>query len=342
MDSASDYLQLTRGEYERLLIGAMPIDMELAERLEEITGKSRSFWIKREEQYRADISRLSENSFEAADNSVDWLKSLPVSEMIRSGWVEKKSTREETLVNLLQFFGVSSIYDWKERYSSELSVATFRASSAFNVNELSTVAWLRRAELIASNKKCSKWNKETFENSLEKIRALTLQKSPKVFWPELQKICADSGVCLVFTPPLSGCRAYGATRFLTPNKAMIVLSNRYKTDDHFWFTFFHEAGHLILHSKKALFIESTEMDRSHEEDEANSFAEKVLIPDHPFEELSGNRVTWKRIMRTALRLRIAPGILLGQLQHKGIVRRSSHNFLKRKFNNADFEDALTL
>ncbi len=67
--------------------------------------------------------------------------------------------------------------------------------------------------------------------------------------------CAAVGVAVVLVPELPGTRVSGATRWLTPGKALIQLSLRYKSDDQLWFTFFHEAAHVLLHGKRDLFIE---------------------------------------------------------------------------------------
>ncbi|VAW51008.1 Antitoxin HigA / unknown domain [hydrothermal vent metagenome] len=66
----------------------------------------------------------------------------------------------------------------------------------------------------------------------------------------------------------------GATRWISANKVVIQISLRYKTDDHLWFIFFHEAGHILLHGKKELFLEGTNGLDEKKENEANVFAEK--------------------------------------------------------------------
>ena len=81
----------------------------------------------------------------------------------------------------------------------------------------------------------------------------------------------------VFVPELPKTRTWGATRWLTTDKALIQLSARGKTDDQLWFTFFDEAGHILLHPKKDIFIELDNTEDSRE-DEANRFASDQLIP----------------------------------------------------------------
>jgi len=128
-----------------------------------------------------------------------------------------------------------------------------------------------------------------------------------------------------------GCRASGATRFLTPDKALIVLSFRYRTDDQFWFTFFHEAGHLILHAEDALFLEDESEVTAAEEAEANEFAARILVPMAFLPELMILRPGVKEIVGFARKIGVSPGIVVGQLQHLGRVKRDRLNGFKRRY-----------
>ena len=128
-----------------------------------------------------------------------------------------------------------------------------------------------------------------------------------------------------------GCRASGATRFLSANKALLMLSFRYLSDDHFWFTFFHEGGHLLLHSEKSLFLEGADMPSSREEEEANDFAARALIPLEFQPLLAGLNADARGVIRFARQVGVSPGIVVGQLQHLGRVDRGQLNGLKRRF-----------
>jgi hypothetical protein len=76
-----------------------------------------------------------------------------------------------------------------------------------------------------------------------------------IFIPYIRGLLATAGVSLVVLPTPRGCRASGATCFFTPDRATLVMSFRYLTDDHFWFTLFHEIGHLILHEAVRVRVE---------------------------------------------------------------------------------------
>src|SRR5262245_53695423 len=140
---------------------------------------------------------------------------------------------------------------WTTGYTSTYvglqQIAAFRTSPSFDSQPSAVAAWLRQGEIETEAFDCNHWDPIRFRESLADIRSLTRQKEPRRFIPALQRCCAESGVAVAIVRAPKGCRASGATRFLTRHKALLMLSFRYLTDDQFWFTFFHEAGHLLLH-----------------------------------------------------------------------------------------------
>jgi HTH-type transcriptional regulator/antitoxin HigA len=220
---------------------------------------------------------------------------------------------------------------WRETYRDVLSAVAFRTSLTLDSEPGSVIAWLRHAHLRATRIECKDWNAAAFRERLPNIRELTRYKDPNLFVRELRRICADCGVALVIARAPQGCRASGATQFISPKKAMILLSFRYLSDDQFWFTFFHEAGHFILHNRKALFLEDGSDVTSEEENQANRFSEEILIPDHARQELSGIPINKREIMKFGVRIGISRGIVVGQLQHMGRLRTDQLNWMKLRY-----------
>ncbi|HEV8072313.1 MAG TPA: ImmA/IrrE family metallo-endopeptidase [Planctomycetaceae bacterium] len=166
---------------------------------------------------------------------------------------------------------------------------------------------------------------------MSEIRPLTRKRDPDAFLPVLQKSCAECGVAVAVVRAPQGCRASGATRFTGRAKALLQLSFRYLTDDHFWFTFFHEAAHLLLHSHAALFLEGVAPSSTKEEEEANEFAAGILIPKRYTNELLALRADHHQILRFAKKAGVSPGIVVGQLQHRKLIKQDHLNGLKRHF-----------
>lgn len=312
-----------------LLEGACAIDRSVAERLQDVIGGSVTFWLNREAQYREDVARLQ--GTKELEDATAWLKDLPLRDMASFGWITRFSDKAKQAKECLRFFGVPSIAAWHANANAVQSVVAFRTTEAFKSSPGAVAAWLRQGEQLASDVECAEWNPVKFREALKDMRKLTRTKDPAVFLPVLRRLCAACGVALVTLRAPQGCRASGATKFVSDKKAMLLLSFRYRSDDHFWFTFFHEAGHLVLHDCKALFIEGANLLSTDEEKEADKFSEQLLVPLEFKDEMLALPQEHTSIMRFAKKIGISRGIVVGQLQHAGVFAPDKMNFLKTRF-----------
>jgi len=317
---------------DRLLSGRLSITQDVADALQKLVGGSAEFWLSREDQYRNDISHLQAKGDLHAARA--WLNELPVRDMKKFGWIKAGGGNviKSDLDQCLRFFDVASVSEWRKKYHGVMSAVSFRTSLSFESQPGPVLTWLRYGEMQATKIKCRAWNAKGFRTTLPKIRQLTRNKDPNSFLPILKKLCAEHGVALVIARAPAGCHASGATRFIAPDKAMMLLSFRYLSDDQFWFTFFHEAAHLLLHSHRALFIEDGNDVNQDEEDDANRFAEDILVPPEYRKTVKNVSLTKLSIIQLAVKLGISRGILVGQLQHMKRLSPRQFNRLKRRFN----------
>jgi HTH-type transcriptional regulator/antitoxin HigA len=305
-----------------LLDGKATITVVVAQKLSKVVGGSFQFWMARDGQYRDDASRLDQKYS-------DWLREIPIGDMIRFGWIEPVRPSEE-VASCLRYFNVPNVAAWHEKYAGIEKMAAFRMSRSFESRPASVAAWLRQGEVEAEKIQCKPWNPAAFGSALLAIRRLTKQKDPKRFLPALERMCAESGVAFVLVRWPSGCRASGATRMLSSDKVLLQLSARYLSDDQFWFTFFHEAAHVLLHASRDFVIDGIDDQATAHESAANNFAERTLIPDAykaTFEALRSA----EQVLSFAHTVGIAPGIVVGQLQYSGRIPRSWLNGLKRRY-----------
>ena len=327
------------------------ITAETALQLEQVLGIPASFWLKREQRYREFLARLDEK--QRLNNWVEWLKEIPIQLMMRRGWISASTDRSQQVLNALKFFAVASPDAWQVLWESK--EVAYRKSAALNSSFGAIAAWLRRGELEAREIECAPYKDHAaFRDALVSIRALTVQPV-EFFQKELVKLCANAGVAVVFVRELPNTGISGSTQWLAPTKALMQLSLRYKTDDHLWFTFFHEAGHILLHGRREVFLETygkergqEEVDdheqaqaqeeetdgreREQEEHEANMFAANVLIPSAEWQQFIAQRSCRSKssIEEFAKRVGIAPGIVVGRLQHEKLLPYHHCNDLKRR------------
>lgn len=314
-----------------IIKGKAAITPDTAIQFERVLGVPASFWNNLERNYQETLARLREE--ENLQSQIKWLKDFPFSDLVKKGWLPKLKSNVEKLQALLNFFGVAGFSEWKAVWENRQ--LAYRKSPAFQGKPAAVAAWLRRGEVEALQIECKPFSEAALRDALKRIRGLTGESSG-VFVPEMKRLCAEAGVAVVFVPELPGTHLYGATRWLGPAKALIQLSLRGKSDDHLWFTLFHEAGHLLLHGKKEVFIEARgegcrEIGGSEKEQEANRFAQDFLIPPdryHAFME--AGQLGEPSLTEFAKQLGIAAGIVVGRLQHDGAIPYSAANSLKRR------------
>jgi HTH-type transcriptional regulator/antitoxin HigA len=311
-----------------IINGKAAVTTDTALGLELVLGVPASFWLTRESNYRESLARAEmEERLTAARK---WAEQFPVRHMERLGWIPRVADWRQRVKILLEYFGVASAPQW-DTICRSYSVA-FRRPKKFKSNPYALSAWLREGVRVAYATPTLPFDKSRFLHALLIARQLT-REPPEVFVVRLPETCAKAGVVVAFVPELPGSRASGATRWLTATRALIQLSLRYKTDDHLWFSFFHEAAHVLLHSKKSIFIESGDFESKEEqqETEANNWAADFLVPRTSLEELvSLNEYTRASLVHFADKLGIAPGVLVGRLQHEGLFPHSHCNDLKRR------------
>ena len=160
------------------------------------------------------------------------------------------------------------------------------------------------------------------------------RKSPTIFENKLSDILCKCGVALVLVPHLPKIYAHGATFWLGKDKAVIMVTIRGSWNDIFWFSLFHEIGHILLHNKQVVFIESEDVKSSFEkqEQEADRFAANTLIPKDKYIKFTKSASFYKKnIFDFAESNSIHPGIVVGRLQHDGYIEPSWHNGLRDRF-----------
>lgn len=314
-----------------IIKGKGPITPETALKFEKALGVPAGFWNNLERNYRDTLARLSEERRLKKD--VDWLNEIPVNALADRGWIKKHNEKVKTLQEVLSYFGVSSPNEWRDLWRGVRFAA--RRSAAFEADPGAVAAWMRMGELVAQKIECESYDKRRFLESLKEIRDLTIE-TVQEFRPKVVQLCANAGVAVVFVEELPGIRLSGITRWLGVRKALIQLSLRYKTNDQLWFTFSHEAGHILKHGKKDMFLELDEDDNQNleKEKEANDFAKNFLIPPRAWSRFTSRKTFYSKrdIKDFAKEVGISPGIVVGRLQHEKKMHYSNCNDLKVKLD----------
>lgn len=327
VEDLADELRLADAVARGIITGATPISQELATGLATVLGPSPEFWLRRESSYQESLHWLSIDAVASC---------LPMQHMVEYGWIDTPRSWKDAARACLSFFDVVDVNEWRSLYGDEARATHFRASDSFSTNAIALSAWIRQAERLTHRDATGEWNRSGFTEVLSQLRSLTKEADPQKFLPILRDLCARQGVSVIVLRAPTGVPVSGVARRDRHGRPMILLSARHLTDDHFWFTFFHEAAHVLLHDLGEDFVDSMEpgsADEDAREREANEFARVTLVPGGVggLGEHRARGPQMRDVLRFAASLNVAPGIVVGQLQHSGRIGFNQLNRLRRRY-----------
>ncbi len=311
--------------------GESSLTPDMAVAFEIVTNIPAHFWLNKQrayDEYKARIKREEQLAY-----ATEWARSFPFAAMTKLGWIAAAKTIEEKAASLFSYFKISSVKAWEDYYlNQELKIA-FRISLNNTKDPHAISAWLRQGELQADQIETPEYSEKRLQEAIPEMKNICAQH-PEDFAQRLQNVCKEVGIKLVFTPCLPKAPISGSTRWINDTPC-IQITGRQKRNDIFWFTFFHELGHILLHGKKDIFLEDagyTDIQKQ-KEDEADNYASKILLSSAEEHEIIMNGdFSIKAIKRYAIKFNTHPAIIVGRLQHKNIISFSRYNELIERFD----------
>lgn len=301
-------LGITEQSLNRILNGKQPISPNTADGLERVTGVASDLWMDLEAGYQRQLRYLKQLKEEEKYN--DFLKDIPYKELIKRRYIDERDNPIDQAHEALNFYKVASIEAYKETLKCNLAAAR---SSLAHKTEIDYAFTYQSMGL----KEMEKIELEGFSQSKLKVAIKALKrittKEPETFVKEAQDILAKAGVALIYITRFTGISLNALCKWVSPKRALIVINDKGKAEDIFWFSLFHEIGHLVLHSKKTLYL--TYKDEKDEyEKEADEYAANILIPkDYDDTILQAQNDNDIKII--ANEVGVSPGIVAGRYHH---------------------------
>lgn len=315
----------------QIVNGHKAITAETALQLEQVVGVPAHIWMGLEDEYQLVLAR-NENE-RSLDDDAGRVDATVYRAMAKLGWVKPARSIRDKARALRRFFGVASLANVSAVVAYE---PAFRVSSRLNASEYALAAWLRRGELEIADADIAPFNESGLKDLLPELRRLTMEDEDDLN-QRLHAMFASCGVALVLLPHLPKAPVQGAT-YWKNGIAVVQLSSRYRWADIFWFSLFHELAHILLHGRRAKFIEwKTRRERSDpevaaQETEADEFASELLVPSEAYRgfivERSFDEIT---VREFASRIGVAPGVVVGRLQHDQLIPYSHLNDLRVQY-----------
>jgi addiction module HigA family antidote len=309
-----------------IIKGKAAITSETALQLELAVGINARFWNNLERNFREHQARTSSRA--ALETDAAWANRFPLQALRKHNLIGPGRGRAETLESLLRFFRLTSPAAW-ERQWQPIS-ALFRGAGRKSATTEALTAWLRWGEVLAEKTvQTEPYSPEAFRLALTQTRAMVRQDLTLIF-EQLQELWGKAGVVLVGVPEIPHAPLSGAARWLYSDRPLVQISLRYGTDDQIWFSIFHEADHVLEHSRRLVFIDTGYDDTDEMEAHANAFARDWLVPSDPYEAfVAAGKFDPDAVRVIAKQMELPPGIVVGLLQHDGHIPPSRLNSLKR-------------
>lgn len=317
-------LDTTPKNLSLLVRGEQSLSIDIAMKLSRMIGTTVSYWLNLQNAYDALIAEF--NSDKELEKEREIFKELDYKYFRDNfGLPDLPRKMDEQIVEVRKFLHVSTLAVFEKR---DMAVS-FRSVSQklSDANTIKANIMVQIAANMALNVQAPKFNKTKFKQAVD--YALSLTRNHKDFYPLIKKAFYNAGVIFVILPNLPGSKINGATKKLERN-VMLMVNDRRLNADTFWFTLFHEIGH-IIHGDYGI---SFEQETGEREEVADKFAADLLIkPDEYQKFIQGNTFTLTKIKEFADSIEREPGIVLGRLQKDKLVRYDDRtlNLLRHKY-----------
>ncbi|EHL18519.1 HigA family addiction module antidote protein [Peptoanaerobacter stomatis] len=335
LDELIDSLDMTQEEFARrikikaktiseITNGNQNMSIDVANKISNMTGTGIDLWLNLQKEYDKKVLEIEQ--IEELKKEEEILKDIDYSYFIKLFKIEKSKDTTYKIKTIREKLKIGSLTVLKE----ENLVVNFRNPSGKfeDKNIINSNILLQIAKEKAKDIEVSKFNKKKLISSLDKIRMINLEE-PEHFYKKLLALLSECGIALVLLPHLKNSGINGAVTKINKDKIMLLLTDRNKYSDIFWFSLFHELGHIVNGDFK---ISITNDHKDEYEQKADEFARDRLIDQNNFKAFVIKQdFTQKAILEFSKDNGIQAGILLGRLQKEKYIQYGYLNNLKIKY-----------
>jgi HTH-type transcriptional regulator/antitoxin HigA len=308
----------------RLVADKRPVDAQMALLLGEVFGVRPEKFLQLQRRFDLLKARIMVRPDPQRTTRANIFGELPIPEMVKRGWLpEVDDVRDIRKVEaaLKRFFGTNTL--------NEIENLGHRAkkTDALSPATLPQLAWLHRVREVAKEMLVEKYSHDTVRSAVAKLSHLL---SAPEETRKVPRILAESGIRFAIVESLSGAKIDGVSFWLNAKAPVIGITTRYDRIDNFWFVLRHELEHVLrrhgreagrdmldvnLEGKRA----GTGPDIPEEESVANEAAQEFCVPTEAMDRFIARKDPFfaeRDILGFAATIRVHPGLVAGQLQHR--------------------------
>ena len=293
-----------------LIRGEQRLSFEMASKLSRMQGSSVNYWMNLQSTYDSLIAEF--NSDKELKREREIFSYLSYAYFRKNFGLPDLSHRvEDQIKEVRKFLAVATLSVFAKR---DMTVSFRSADTGMtegNIVKANVMVQIAMNEALKID--APKFNRKMFERVAD--QALEMTACHGSFYPQLKEEFRKAGVKFIILPNIPGSKTNGATKKMRDN-VLLMVNDRRRNSDTFWFTLFHEIGHIINGDYGISF----ENEIGDQEDAANKFAQDKLIPPAAYQNfLSDGKFDRESIQDFAENINRDPAIVLGRLQKDGIL-----------------------
>lgn len=307
-----------------IISGKRSISPDIAQELASAFGTSAELWLNLQTAH--DLAMAERSNHAVARRAVIYDR-VPIREMLKRGWIGESSNVDVLESRVCQFLEISDL-------RSEASFAhAARKSDDYGKITTAQLAWLMRAKKLAQALKAeAKYLDDRFDLMMTELASLLSEPESIRTIP---RILSKYGLRFIVVEHLPKTKVDGACFGLDEHSPVVVLSLRYDRIDWFWHTLCHELKHVRERDwERAPLVETKVMgedaqptdEKPDEEKKADKFASEFLVDQPRLDDFVARHhpfYSQKSIIAFSKLIPVHPGIVIGQLQFKGVMRYSN-------------------
>ena len=302
---------VTEAHVSKIVNGQKAISVGYAKKLEYVLNIDSSFWINLQTNYDRELANFEEvNNISSEELGIlkrlsditDYLKELD--------FLETEAQGSILVIHLRRLLNISSL----QRIPQISQAGAYRLATAANIDPYVLFTWLRMCDLINANQNISKaLDVEKLMNKISDIKKLMFKSETEIA-DAIKDYFAECGIKFSIVKHFKGAPVQGVIKRNLDDTLTLTMTNRRKFADIFWFTLFHEIGHILNGDIKDKLIDY-ELNDDEIEEKADGFASNTLIDATAYNEyVQKGDYSLSSIKRFSNKLDIPTFILIGRLQ----------------------------
>lgn len=317
--------QTSEKHINEIINGKKSITVSFAKKLENVFKPSASFWINRQNIYdeRIESIRVIEN---ISQEEKDIVSLFPVQELSKYGYIKAGRNIVENVLSLRKFAATSNLLETPNVLNYMLAGVSFKKDkTSSKSNDYKLYSWLRMCQIeTESTYNPNNYDEKKLKESLPKIKELSLLEDFSIAYERLISILYECGINFKIVKNFKSLPVQGFIKTVN-NNVSLCTTIKWHREDVFWFTLFHEIGHLLSKRNSYAFIDF----QDDEEAKANNFARDYLVSTTSYSELEQN-ISERSIKRCAKTNNVCPAIVVGRLEKEKKILPNQYKYLIRQ------------